>query len=117
VHPSTIKKKREFQEVLARGRRMAGEYFHLILAPKGQPTNVRLGISLKRSVGSAVARNRSRRLVREAFRLHGHKLLPGTDAVAMIVRDLSPLKLKEVEERLCEMIGRVSPGASKGEGR
>ena len=117
MQPGTIlKKKREFQAVLAKGKRVAGEHFYLVLFPQGQSANVRLGISLKRSVGSAVARNRSKRLMREAFRLHGRKLLPGTDAVAVIVRDLSRLKLKDVEEGLCDLIGRARSGASKAGG-
>jgi ribonuclease P protein component len=41
----------------------------------------RLGLSISRKVGNAVARNRWKRLIREAFRLAQHELPTGLDLV------------------------------------
>lgn len=57
-----------FGRLLRRGRRVEGELLRLVLAP-GEGALPRLGQTLPRRLGSAVARNRIRRRVRELFRL------------------------------------------------
>ena len=47
--------------------------------PASAPT--RLGVITSRKIGEAVVRNRARRLLREAFRLHQHDLTPALDLV------------------------------------
>ena len=92
-----IKKTREFREVLAKGRKVEGEHLQFYFYVKDQSANSRLGVSVRRSLGSAVARNRSKRLVKEAFRLHGSQLPPGADLIVAVAKNLAGMKLKEVE--------------------
>jgi ribonuclease P protein component len=66
-------------------------------------------VSLRKSVGSAVVRNRSKRLVKEAFRLHESQLRPGTDLIVAVVRDLSGMKLQEVERIFSDMLAGLGP--------
>src|SRR5439155_22606439 len=54
----------------------------------------RLGISISRRVGTAVRRNRIKRLLREAFRIHQHDLPRGYDLV-FVVRPHAPMILAE----------------------
>ncbi|MGA2496115.1 MAG: ribonuclease P protein component [Tepidisphaeraceae bacterium] len=61
--------------------------------PNGLP-HPRLGLSVSRRVGCAAVRNRIKRLLREAFRLHQHDLPAGYDLV-LIVRPHEPLILPE----------------------
>lgn len=42
---------------------------------------IRLGLSIGKKVGNAVVRNRWKRLIREAFRLHRNQLASGLDIV------------------------------------
>jgi ribonuclease P protein component len=49
--------------------------------PARQASQSRLGVIVSRKVGPAVTRTRTRRLLREAFRLHQHELNQPVDLV------------------------------------
>ena len=66
----------------------------------------RLGMSVSRKVGTAVRRNRIRRLIRESFRLLQHDLPQGYDLV-VVVRPHEPLMLAEYQKLLMGMLVRL----------
>jgi ribonuclease P protein component len=75
-----LRHKGDFNAVYTRGRRMADGFFTVTMTANdaGAP---RLGLAVAVKVaGSAVARNRLRRIVRESFRLHQREL-PAVDLV------------------------------------
>jgi len=62
-----LRRRREFLQVQQRGRRLyAGEV--IVLALGESPGGPRIGITVSSKVANAVARNRVKRWVREAFR-------------------------------------------------
>src|SRR5688500_14491592 len=63
----------------------------------------RMGMSVSRKVGTAVRRNRIRRLLREAFRLLQHDLPTGYDLV-VVVRPHEPLMLAEYQRLLTALL-------------
>jgi ribonuclease P protein component len=63
----------------------------------------RLGISISRHVGSAPKRNRIKRLLREAFRLHPHDLPVGYDLV-IVVRPHVPMGLAEYRKIFAHLL-------------
>jgi ribonuclease P protein component len=65
----------------------------------------RLGISISRRVGTAPVRNRIKRLLREAFRLHPYDLPRGYDLV-IVVRPHAPLAFVEYQKLLCELFAK-----------
>jgi ribonuclease P protein component len=66
----------EFRAVRERGRRLTDAYFSLSVLANGQ-SHPRLGLAIAtRTFGTAVARNRIKRLTRESFRLNQHSLPP-----------------------------------------
>jgi len=75
-----LRRRREFLDVQQRGRRLfAGEV--LVLALDAGGTRPRIGITVSSKVANAVARNRVKRWVREAFRAVQADLPP----VALVV--------------------------------
>jgi len=88
---------RQFKAVLDAGRRAGDGVLTLYVAPNtcGYP---RLGISVGKSCGSAVVRNRLKRLLREAFRRNQDRLPPGFDYLLMISPSLSR-KLRQSAEK------------------
>jgi ribonuclease P protein component len=65
------------------------------MAP-GHPN--RLGVVTSRKVGSAVIRNRARRLLREAFRRHQHALKGPLDVVLVARASIAGKRAGEVEQ-------------------
>lgn len=72
----------EFRDVRERGRRFSDAYFSLSVLPNHESLP-RLGLAIStRTFGSAVARNRIKRITRESFRLNQHALPPVDITVA-----------------------------------
>lgn len=75
-----LRRKSEFDAAYARGWRF-GNGFFAVTASSNDKQGARLGMAVAvRMAGSAVERNRIRRIVRESFRLHQH-VLPSVDLV------------------------------------
>jgi len=79
-----LRKRREFEECYSSGVRVSGRHIQVFLLPaRDAGARARLGISVPRRVGNAVARNRARRRLREIFR-RNRDLLGGV-AVSLVV--------------------------------
>jgi ribonuclease P protein component len=93
-----LRARREFVAVQDKGRRVHTAHFVLIVA-KGPDAAApsRLGVTVTKKIGTAVRRNRVKRLVREAFRLDPAFLPPGIDLV-VVAKDGAPeLGLADVQ--------------------
>src|SRR5207342_213005 len=75
-----IRQRRDFQTVYDTGRKLHGRTM-TIFALSRPGTGSRLGIAATRKLGSAVERNRAKRLIRELFRLNPAP--PGLDIVVV----------------------------------
>ncbi len=82
-----LKTPAEFQAVYDR-KRSVSDALLVVYAKESPLAHVRVGLSVSKKVGNAVARNRCKRLFREAFRLSQHDLPAGVDLI-MIPRNVS----------------------------
>jgi ribonuclease P protein component len=106
----------EFERVFRQGRSHAGRDLVLYVFPRGEDEGEpRLGMTVGRKVGSAVERNRIKRVLREAFALESERLPTGSDAVVIArsgARELAVRSgLSGVRSALAELIDKV-PGAA-----
>ena len=86
-----LRRRREFLQVQQRGRRLyAGEVLVLALGASG--SGPRIGITVSSKVANAVARNRVKRWVREAFRAVRSDL-PPIDLVVVARRGAAEMGL------------------------
>lgn len=96
LHPrSHLRRPEEFARVYDVGVR-AGDQHVLIFAASNDLGYSRFGLSVSRKHGSAVIRNRKRRLLREAFRLQQHALPSNFDLI-LIPRQTAESTLRDFE--------------------
>ncbi len=96
----------EFRVAQTRGRRIHATHFVLILDNREDDGPGRLGITTARKVGSAVRRNRVRRLVREVFRLHKGSFPVGHDCVVIARENAPELDFPTVRDELLAALTR-----------
>ncbi len=89
-----VRRHADYQRIYKNGVRVHGHYLTLF-ALSNQLGVGRLGIAATKKIGSAVVRNRAKRLIREVFRLN--KLAPGYDVVIVPRRELVDASLAALE--------------------
>jgi len=109
----------EYRRVFRRGARVDSALF-LLLAAENRQGHHRLGLAAGRRVGSAVQRNRARRLLRESFRKNKQEGAGGgLDLVLVAKREIVDRSQGEVEREFRECLrslaarsaGRRGPAA------
>ncbi|MBW1755303.1 MAG: ribonuclease P protein component [Deltaproteobacteria bacterium] len=79
-----LKKRYEFRRAQLSGRRIHTPHFLIVVQPNALQ-NTRLGITVTKKVGSAVERNRIKRVVREVFR-RNRELFPASHDLVFIAK-------------------------------
>ncbi len=106
-HPERLKKSWEFQRTYKKGKKYWDAYF-VIYVYNTQLHQPRLGITASKKVGNSVQRNRVKRLIREAFRMLKHKLLPYYDIVVVGRTAACSLTAHQTRESLHKLFHRAS---------
>jgi ribonuclease P protein component len=107
-----LKKRYEFRRVQLSGRRIHTPHFLIVVQPNAFD-NTRLGITVTKKVGSAVQRNRIKRVVREVFR-QNRSLFPAShDVVFIAKRNAAGVTYDHVLEELHRVAAKLHVEASR----
>ena len=88
-----------YKHVFSKSQRFGNKSF-TVLARENSLGYPRLGLAIsKKSAKRAVDRNRIKRIFRESFRLHQHKL-PNVDIIAMCKSDVLSLDKQEMHKQI-----------------
>ena len=79
---STIKQNYEFRRLYSKGKSCANAYL-VVYCRKNRAGRSRIGYTVSNKVGHALVRNRTRRRIREVYRLNEEKFQPGWDIVVV----------------------------------
>ena len=111
-----IRRRPEFERVYNEGARISGRFMTVFLLENGRNLQ-RCGVAATRKLGSAVERNRAKRLAREIFRRR--KTTPGYDIVIVPRREMLDAPYASLEadyDRALERRSTASPGSSRRRG-
>jgi ribonuclease P protein component len=97
---------REFARVYERRQRAADQNL-LIFADKNDREITRVGLSVSKKHGNAVARSRLKRLLREAFRLSQHDLPAGLDLI-LIPQQGAAATLDDLRTSLVRLVRKLA---------
>jgi ribonuclease P protein component len=103
-----LRKRYEFRRAQLHGRRIHTAHFLIVVQPNAS-SNTRLGITVTKKVGSAVQRNRVKRVVREVFRRNRELFPPNHDVVLIAKRGAADIDQAALLRELREASRRLRP--------
>ena len=95
----TLRNQRDFSRIYNHGKSRGGK-FAVILYRKNGLKYTRTAFVASKKVGNSVDRNRSRRLMRAAFRVLGPNIKSGYDIIFVARAAITDCKEKDVEKQL-----------------
>lgn len=101
----------DFERVYKQGRRHFAAHMTVFYLRRDEVSNLKVGFTVGRGLGGAVERNRMKRRLREAVRLHRPVTLKGVDVVINPKKSLLTVDFAEIENeitRAFEVIQKAS---------
>ena len=95
-----------FEEAYDQGRKEISRTMVMYLR-SGEGASLRLGVVTSRKVGNSPHRNRVRRLMREAWRLHRHQFSGNVDVVLIARASAARARFAEIENDLLKLARRT----------
>lgn len=108
-----IKSSRQYQQVLERGKGIRGKYIvvHAHIVPNYPFT--KLGVAASKKYGKAIARNRFKRITREAFRKVRSSFPQGMQLIVRPRKAALEANMHNVLDELLEISGKFVEGSKE----
>jgi len=98
-----IQRRTEYKRIYGKGERIHGHFMTVFILPTDKSAS-RLGVAATRKLGTAVQRNRAKRLARELFR--GHKNTSIYDVVVVPRREMLNAPFSKLKADYCSLLRR-----------
>ena len=108
-----LKSNREFRNVYDTGKSFANKYVVIFFVKNNLDYN-RIGVSATKKLGNSVLRNKTRRRIKEAYRLNQDKVRQGYDIVFLTRANAKNTSYKEIESAILHIL-KISGLLKKGE--
>ena len=105
-HTVSLKSNRAFQRLYRKGKSAVCPCLALFVRESRRPYS-RLGLTVGVKLGKAVVRNRVRRRLREAYRIHEGRFRPGLDLVVVARVRAAYAPYRELERSLLRMADKL----------
>ncbi len=105
-HTVSLTQNHLFRRLYAKGKQWAAPSL-AIYCQRNRHGGNRLGLTVGKKVGNAVVRNRVRRRIREAYRIHEHRIKPGYDIVVVARVKAAFLPYSKVEANLLATLDKL----------
>ncbi len=115
-----VRRSSEYRRIQAEGERVHTPHFVLLVcarSPRGGEGERRLGLVVSRKVGSAVRRNRVKRLLREVFRRNPSLFPDGSDIVIVAKRGATALGYEQVRSEVASVRSLLARRAERSRRR
>jgi ribonuclease P protein component len=103
-----LHKKSDFNKCFYKGQLLENDKIKIIVYKRNDNNNVkRLGLITSRKIGTAVTRNKSKRLIREIFRLNKHLLKEQLDIIIILRKQTVLLNYSHLR---CNLLNLLKKG-------
>lgn len=113
-HTYRIKQNYEFRRLYRRGQSAATPFLVVYALKTRRPVN-RIGLTVSPKLGGAVVRNRIKRLLREAYRLHEHEIMRSYDFIIVARTRMVGTDCSRTERELMRAMKRLGLVENGGE--
>ena len=105
-HTVSIKQNHVFRRLYSKGKSAVSPCVAVYCRKNGLDHN-RLGLTVGVKLGKAVVRNRTRRRIKEAYRIHEGAFLPGYDIVVVARVRAAHSRYRELERSLLSLADKL----------
>ena len=103
---STLTKSYEFHRLYSKGKSAVTPYL-AVYARQSKRSGNRIGFTVSTKLGKAVKRNRVRRRLREIYRLHEERFVPGTELVVVARARAVTATYRQLESAFLSACGKL----------
>jgi ribonuclease P protein component len=99
-----IKKNEDFQKIFRMKKSVANRQFVIYIMDKPEQNKFRVGLSVSKKLGNAVARNRIKRYIREAIKEMKNDIIGNRDFIVIARHPVSEMNFHEVKKSLLHVM-------------